>query len=90
MIYRFFYLLLVWNFYGHSSSLPCNAMRDFIPIVKQNVAYHPKHFTPLSMQHQVNCTGLLKNKYCKCHCPTNTNLNTYIATPQQCCFLPTK
>ena len=58
----------IWSFIKSTLS---NAMREFIPLIKQNAAYHPKYFTP-SIRHQVNCTRTLKKKYNKS--PTNTNL----------------
>ena len=53
------------------STLTRNAMREFIPLIKQNAAYHPKYFFP-SIRHQVNCVRSLKKKHYKS--PTNTNL----------------
>ena len=58
----------IWLFI---KSTLCNAMREFIPLIKQNAAYHPKYFTP-SIRHQVNCVRSLKKKYYKS--PTNANL----------------
>ena len=46
-------------------------MREFIPLIKQKTAYHPKYFTP-SIRHQVNCIRSLKKKYYKS--PSNTKL----------------
>ena len=58
----------IWSFL---KSTLRNAMEKFIPLIKQNVAYRPKYFTP-SIRHQVNCVRSLKKKYNKF--PTNVNL----------------
>ena len=58
----------IWSFIKPTL---CKAMREFIPLKKQNAAYHPKYFTP-SIRHQVNCVRSLKKKYHKS--PTNANL----------------
>ena len=58
----------IWSFI---KSTLCKAIREFIPLIKQNAAYHPKYFTP-PIRHQVNCVRSLKKKYHKS--PTNANL----------------
>ena len=57
----------IWSFI---KSVLCNAMRECIPLIKQNAAYHPKYFTS-SIRYQMNCIRLLKKKYYKS--PINTN-----------------
>ena len=56
---------------SYIKSTICNAMREFIPFIKQSAAYHPKYFTS-SIRHQINCIRSLKKKYHKS--PTDTNL----------------
>ena len=58
----------IWSFI---KSTLCKAIREFIPLIKHNSAYHPKYFTP-PIRHQVNCVRSLKKKYHKS--PTNANL----------------
>ena len=51
----------IWSYI---KSTICNAMREYIPFIKQSAAYPPKYFTP-SIRHQVNCIRSLKKKYHK-------------------------